>query len=241
MPSDSCFKVLVAMLLSMCVAGSFAKKGPEGDGHVVVEESGTGPMNVAFNQDRVVRAGYLPGEKDSVVWALQMRVKEIRLRWIDVSTDDVAARKSIIDSALFYSAALAQLPDESLGIGGLIVRDEYACYGFVIAAANSATPADRARLGKRAERFCTSAERFLQVAYRDAGSETNAQAVVKWANGSDEQPRIIYLSAMSLCLQSGGAAGDSYRLAAKRALRFVPQYYLNQYPPAEDDVLRRCL
>ncbi len=232
----------VVLLFFISASSASAQKGPEGDGHVIPPADPTEQVVSVSLASRPGRmSAYVPGRLDESVWDLQSRVKDVRQQWLAASDQDNAKRKSIHDSALGYVEALVKIPNNALGLGALIVRDEYACFGLIIAAANSNSLQTQRTLGRRAEALCVSAATHLDVANELASNDSSARAVFEWSRSSDEQPRVAYLSAMSSCLQSTNASNDLRRQAARRTIQSIPEYYLTRYPPVIDVVLKRCV
>ena len=230
---------IVALLLFTSVPCALAQPrpgdptpGPEGDHHVLTPHSDVA-VHASYN-------GYDPGKLDESVWQLQTSIKAVRQRWVESIKDGDSNKQSIQASALDYAVRLAAVPDNSLGLGALIVRDEYACYGYVIAAANSVSSQKRT-LGERSEELCKRAASHLSTANDLKFKDSSARAVADWASHSDEQPRILYLAAMSSCLQSAGAAHDPKLKAAQALLKSIAADYLSRFPPAKDVVLNRCV
>jgi hypothetical protein len=231
--------VIVGILFLAVTTGALAQMGskqmgPEGDHHVVpTERPGTAD---GFSLASLRPAdGYVPGRADQKVWALQEEVKNVRQEWTDTRPHTVHQTSSMSDSALGLANALIRIPDKLLGLGALVIRDEYACFGLVIAGANSSSLQVRESLGRRAEILCASTSAHLRNANELASRDGSALAVIEWARSSDEAPRLAYLSAMSVCLQS------PRRQVVSRAIQLIPAYYLTRYPPTQDVVLRSCV
>jgi hypothetical protein len=234
--------IVAGLLFFVGATAAFAQKGPDGDHHVVSPPDQTeraGSVNFLGNREAI--NVYAPGLLDESVWALQSHIKAVRQQWIESIADDNDQKNSIHDSGVAFAEALVGIPNNVLGLGALIVRDEYACFGLIIAAANSTSSQTQMTLGKRAETLCESAAAYLRVAIEQASTDGSARAVMEWSRSSDEQPRIAYLLAMSSCLQSTNATNDFRQQAALRAMRSIPEYYLTRYPPVGDEVLKRCI
>jgi hypothetical protein len=223
------------------VARDSPRPGPEGDGHVIEPDESEIAVRVSFGSDQGTKGRYIPGQHDESVWALQSHINNVRQQWLSSLEHANAESSSIYDSALAYAERLVRIQNNVLGLGALVVRDEYACFGFIMAAANNASSQAQTVLGKRAETLCARAASYLRVARKHASKDASARAVMKWSSSSEEHARIAYLSAMSTCLQSVNAAKDVQGQEAIRILKTIPDYYLARYPPANDAVLQYCV
>jgi hypothetical protein len=194
--------------------------------------------------DRTIPASvdYIAGPLDSWVWDLESRVNGVRKEWLNSDESNEADRAAVRRSALRNAQALASVPENKLGLGGVIVKSEYACFAFVIAAANGTSNQDQLSFARRAEVYCRDASLNLHKATDPSSKDQNSKAVAKWASTSEEQPRIDYLLAMSECLQATSSGSERLKEESIKIITTqIPTYYLDRYPPARDIVLNHCI
>lgn len=239
--------VALATLTLAAFLPSFGQSGPQGDKSVgAFEEARSSAHPAAVLPAKIgdsteqVPIMYSLGPSDRTAWALEYKVENVREMWLKSDKQNSADVGLVRKSALLYANALARIPDRRLNLGGLIIKDEYACFGYVIAGANTVSKSSQRLLAEKAEHFCQVAA--LQLAKADEPADNNARAVREWEIQSDEHPRIAYLLAMSKCLK-GASLGDNRPEKEARDILSsnIPSYYLERFPPQDDYVLRACV
>lgn len=223
---------------------AFGQSGPAGDKSVGTEPRSSGDPTFlpakAGNVDEQSAVKYTPGQLDRKAWALEDRVENVREIWLKSDKQDSAEVNFVRKLALTSADALAGIPDGRLNLGGLIIKDEYACFGYIIAGANTTPRTAQRSLAKTAEHYCRGAA--LQLAKADQPVDDNAKAVKDWESRGEEHPRIAYLLAMSKCLQATSPEDNRSATEAREILSSeIPSYYLRRYPPKDDYVLKACV
>jgi hypothetical protein len=236
-------------LVTVAFAGllpAFGQAGPGGDRNVGATEearSSAYPTVVPAKIGNINEQGavkYSPGPSDRKAWTLEYKVEDVREMWLKSDKQNVSEVNSVRKSALASADALAGIPDGQLNLGGLIIKDEYACFGYVIAGANTTSKSVQWLLARKAEHFCKAAA--SQLAKADEPVDSNARAVKDWETHGEEHPRIAYLHAMSKCLEATSSGdGRSEKEAREILSSEIPPYYLERYPAKDDYVLHECV
>jgi hypothetical protein len=240
------YRMATLIIVLGTILNSYAQSGPAGDSHVVVTDGGgpaDQPMLVPVSIGNRTDSRYTPGPLDSTAWALEYKVEDVREMWLKSDKHNAAEVNTVQQSALEAADALSKISDGQLQLGGLIIKDEYACFGYVIAGANTTAKAEQRTLAKKAERYCKSAALQLSKADDPRPGDSNAQAVKEWESRGEEHPRIAYLLAMSKCLEATSSVDDRLKVEAVKILSSpeIPAHYLDRYPPREDYVLHMCV
>jgi len=238
------------MVILIVVLGTslnlYAQSGPAGDSHVAVTSDGGSadqPILVPVSIGNRTDSKYTPGPLDRSAWALEYKVEDVREAWLKSDKHSAAEVNNVRTSALEAANALSKISDGQLQLGGLIIKDEYACFGYVIAGANTTAKAEQRSLAKKAEHYCKNAALQLSKADDPRPGDGNARAVNEWESRGEEHPRVAYLLAMSKCLQATSSGNDRLKAEAVELLSSpeIPARYLDRYPPREDYVLRMCV
>lgn len=238
--------LIIISFLSFSWLGASAQSGPEGDHHPGYSSKLTGDataMQVNFTVGNTPKnADYVPGFLDNKVWQLESQIEAVRDMWLHVDRNNTHATADVRDTALRYTQSLVRIPNTGLGLGGLIVKNEYVCFGFVIAAANDKSQQDKLLHARAAQNYCERALFHLKRSLTLVPIDENARAVSAWASASSEQPRISYLAAMSECLLSTASGDPQLKKQSLDVIQNeIPAYYIDRYPPSRDYVLSQCL
>ena len=238
--------LLFAIAGLVAIQPASGQAGPQGDKSVGATEewrplvlASVVPAKIGMINERGGDQ-YSEGPLDRAAWALEYKVENVREMWIKSEKQNPSEVDTVRKSALESANALAGIPDLQLHLGGLIIKDEYSCFGYVIASANTTKKSIQSLLAKRAEHFCKMAA--IDLAKADSPKDSNARAVKAWESHGEEHPRIAYLLAMSKCLEGTSSGNLRSEIEARDILSTeIPSYYLLRYPPEKDYVLRACV
>jgi hypothetical protein len=191
--------------------------------------------------DRAEAAGYKPSDGDRKVWALEDEVNTLRGQWETVSyfgTGKIS--EEVLEQATKLGEALLSVEDGRLGPSGYVIKREYACYAFIMAATTEPKMERRIEFSNQAVDLCREALNYHEYVQANKTRNGNLRYVATWATRVDEQPFTAYLLAIASCVQAVSDNNDAGKRKANDILNVVPSYYLDRYPPSRDWVLKQC-
>ena len=191
--------------------------------------------------DRAEAAGYKPSDGDKNVWALEDEVNKLRGQWETVSYFGAGkVSEEVLEQATKLGEALLSVEDSRLGPSGYVIKREYACYAFIMAATTEPKVERRITFSNQAVDLCRGALNYHEYIQANKTKNGNLRYVASWATSVDEQPFTAYLLAIASCVQAVSDNDNAGKRKANDILNVVPSYYLDRYPPSRDWVLKQC-
>jgi hypothetical protein len=184
---------------------------------------------------------YQPTVGDPKVWDLEQQVNNLRGTWETVPEYGEATKKEVLERATKVGSNLLDVDDKELGPSGHVIKREYSCYAFIMAADTETSQEWKTKYAQQAIDLCKSASDDLRFVFANKAQNRNLEYVAAWAKRMDQEPFVDYLSAMALCIQATSTSDHQKKVAATNILQRVPTYYLNRYPPTRDSTLKGCL
>jgi hypothetical protein len=174
-------------------------------------------------------------------------------RVIDLKRDIVALRGKY-ESIRDYPEAKAAVNQESPKLGDLILsvddkgldlarkilKYEYGCYAFMMAASTDTNDLNRSRFANSAIAGCRRAMDLLSQAEKRYSEDRNISETVDWMKNDETEPRLDYLLAMNLCIEAQSEHDPALKTKAAEVLSTIPSYYKTRYPPQGTPDLTFC-
>jgi hypothetical protein len=191
------------------------------------------PVVAADNGD-----GYTPEE--SRVIGLKQDIVALRGKYESI-TDYPAARAAVNQEAPRLSDLILGVDDKGLDLARRILKYEYGCYGFMMAASTDTGDATKSRFADSAIAGCTRAKDLMSEAEKRYSNDKNARETVDWMKGDETEPRLDYLLAMNLCIKARIEHDPALRAKAVEIINAIPSYYTGRFPPQRTADLTYCV
>lgn len=179
---------------------------------------------------------------DKTVWDLEEKVNDVRGSWETVPEYGDNKKREVLERATKLGQALIDVDDKTLGPSGHVIKREFACYAFIMAAATETYQDRKAKFAQQATALCRSASIDLASLFASKNPNKNVAYTEDWAKREDQKPFVDYLSAMASCLE-GTSTNNRQKQSDAIGILYsqVPTFYLEKYPPEGDWVLKQCV
>ncbi len=178
---------------------------------------------------------------DREVWDLEEQVNLLRGSWESVPEYGEGKRTEVLERATKLAQELSDIEDSKLGPSGHVIKREFSCYAFIMAADTESDVSRKDKFAESAIDQCNSASADLKFIFDNKDRSRNLRYTADWAKRKDQAPFVDYLLAMATCLQATTINDQQKKIDAMTILQDrVPTFYLNRYPPDRDSTLKPC-
>jgi hypothetical protein len=180
------------------------------------------------------------GAENKVI-ELKHQVGSLDTRFEAIQRDGDVAKREVNDGAPKVAQQLMNIQADKLRLAVRILRLEYACNAWALAAATETDAARKIEYARSAQDGCKQAKDQIRVAQQSKDKDDQAQRVIEWIVQDGEENRIDFYRGMAICIEGRAKNDAGMRSEARVTILGIPASYRQRFSPEKDEALNWCV